>query len=375
MRKTRIAKWDNIRFFMILCVVTGHTIYEFIGNHTDTAKSVYLFIYTFHIPVLIFVTGIFSRHSVERKRYDRVIQYLFIYLVMKFLDFLGTGMTSRIKREDFLTLRFFTQIREGLATPRQSFHLFWEDGPGWFALAVAVYLLLTILIREADRRVVLTAALTLGCLAGLDNHLGDHFASMRICTFYPVFLAGFYLGPEGYPDFTGHSSDRQPGPGNTGRKKSAVVIFRGMTARILSAALLLAVFLVCLARGNELYRSINFLKGKRDYMSLGMGVKGVILRLLCYGLWALLIIAVITLAPRKEYFWTWLGRRTLSIFIWHKFILTIILKLCFGKHFIKYEMPHLYLPAAICLAVIVTVLSAYLPEFRVSDRTRREKKE
>ena len=44
MKEARIAKWDNVKFFMILCVVTGHTLYEFIGDHTDTAKSIYLFI-------------------------------------------------------------------------------------------------------------------------------------------------------------------------------------------------------------------------------------------------------------------------------------------------------------------------------------------
>ena len=44
----------------------------------------------------------------------------------------------------------------------------------------------------------------------------------------------------------------------------------------------------------------------------------------------------------------------------------LLLKLCYGKYFIQYEMPHLYMFAAICVAVIVTVLSAYLPEFRIS---------
>ncbi len=341
MKEARIAKWDNVKFFMILCVVTGHTLYEFIGDHTETAKSIYLFIYTFHIPVLIFVSGLFSKHAVKGKKYERVIQYLCVYLVMKLLDYLGSGMTSYTRREDFISLKFFGEIRKGLMAPRQTFHLFWEDGPGWFALAIAVYILATILLQEVNRRVLLTAALMLGCLAGLDNHLGDHLASMRICTFYPVFLMGYYMDPG------------KPRP-------------KRISEKILSAGFLVLILLVCLIRGDELYNRVNFLKGKTDYMSLGMGANGVILRLICYGFWILIILAIVLLAPRKEYFWTWLGTRTMSIFIWHKFILTILLKLCYGKYFIQYEMPHLYMFAAICVAVIVTVLSAYLPEFRIS---------
>ena len=86
MTVNRVAKWDNIKFLMIFCVVLGHCLYEFFRKHTGTAvtaESVYLFIYTFHMPVFIFLTGMFSRHAVAQKRYDRVISYLLIYLFMK----------------------------------------------------------------------------------------------------------------------------------------------------------------------------------------------------------------------------------------------------------------------------------------------------
>ena len=55
-------------------------------------------------------------------------------------------------------------------------------------------------------------------------------------------------------------------------------------------------------------------------------------------------------------------------------ILIIILKLCYGKYFIKYRMPHYYIIAAICIAVIITVLTAYLPEFRISRWTKNLRK-
>ena len=341
MAANRVAKWDNTKFLMIVCVVLGHCLYEFMDKHTGTAKSVYLFIYTFHMPVFIFLTGLFARHMVVQRRYDRVINYLLIYLFMKFLEYFGRCMTSKTRREDFFSLSYLREIRDGLTQPKKGFHLFWEDGPAWFALAVAVFILVTILIQDVDRRLVLTAAIILGCLAGLDNHLGNHFASMRICTFYPVFLWGYYVDNRWF-ELTGR-----------------------ILIRILSALFLAVTLIFCLKFGPNLYGKVDFLKGKCDYMALGLGVNGMVYRLFCYGLWLILITAIISICPRRNYFWTWLGTRTMSVFIWHKFVLIILLRLFCLKYTIKHEMPHSYMIAACSIAVIVTVLTSYLPDLRI----------
>ena len=351
----RIAWWDNVKFIMILCVVIGHTLYEFIGKDTRTAKSIYLFIYTFHMPVFIFLTGMFAKKAIVRKRYDRVIEYLFIYLIMKFLDFLARCLTSHTKKKDFMTLRYLKEIKEGLLSPNRSFHLFWEDGPAWFALAIAVFILITIYIQDIDKRIVLTSTILLGCLAGLDNHLGDHFVSLRICTFYPVFLLCYYTNRICFEQ-------------KEFRKGWKKVIF----SRIPAAALLALVLCICILFGETWYSRINFLKGKRDYMSLGLGINGVIYRALCYGLWIVMILAIIYVCPRRKYIFSWIGTRTMSVFIWHKFILMIILQLFYGKYYIKHEVPHFYIIVALCLAVIVTVVTSYLPDFRISGWTDKD---
>ena len=62
MSRTRVAKWDNLKFFMILCVVTGHFLGEMISGDY-MGQTIYLFIYTFHMPVFIFLAGMFSKKS------------------------------------------------------------------------------------------------------------------------------------------------------------------------------------------------------------------------------------------------------------------------------------------------------------------------
>ena len=173
MESARIAKWDNIKFWMILCVVIGHVLYQFKGVSPE-ADALYLFIYSFHMPVFIFVAGLFSKRAVKEKRYELIIEYLAVYLIMKLLKAVG----------DYIVSGSYT------------FHFLWESGPAWFALAVAVFLFVTMLIQPYEPKYILAVSLLAGCLAGLDTHFGDHFASMRILVFYPVFLCGYYLEPE-----------------------------------------------------------------------------------------------------------------------------------------------------------------------------------
>lgn len=62
----RTPKWDNLKFAMILCVVIGHTLYYFYSS-SAIAKSLYLFLYTFHMPVFVFISGLFSKRKIQEK--------------------------------------------------------------------------------------------------------------------------------------------------------------------------------------------------------------------------------------------------------------------------------------------------------------------
>ncbi len=63
----RIAFWDNVKFFMILSVVIAHFA-EFQINGSDICKSIFIFFYAFHMPVLFFVSGVFFKpYNIIRK--------------------------------------------------------------------------------------------------------------------------------------------------------------------------------------------------------------------------------------------------------------------------------------------------------------------
>ena len=344
MKNKRVAKWDNLKFYMILCVVLGHTVYHFLGV-TEWAKSIYLFIYTFHMPVFIFVAGLFSKHIVRERRFEQVIEYLFIYIVMKFLE----------------------TLTKYLETGKLTYRFMWENGPAWFALAMAVFLLLTILIQSYNRTYVMLIALLVGCLAGLDPHFGDHFASMRICVFYPVFLAGYYMERSVFEE---ESSSR----GEAGEKRpismATLSLPQKLVVKLCGLLVLLICLIVCVQELKTLYPFLKLLKGKFAYGKMGFGLEGILIRLLCYVFWALMICAVIVLCSGHERCSTWLGQRTMAIFIWHSLMIELIFGVFHGTAWFKTNLPHYYLPAAMCAAVVIAIVTAYLPQLRIGEKLR-----
>ncbi len=59
-RKRRDPYFDNAKFLAIVLVVAGHSIVDL--RDVRFAHALYLFVYTFHMPVFIVITGYFSRN-------------------------------------------------------------------------------------------------------------------------------------------------------------------------------------------------------------------------------------------------------------------------------------------------------------------------
>ncbi len=326
MEEKRIAKWDNLKFWMILCVVTGHVLYRYTDSSMHAA-SLYLFIYSFHMPVFMFVAGLFSKHAVQQRRVETIVNYLLIYVIMKFLEAVGSWLS------------------DGTFT----FHFLWESGPAWFALALAVFLAATMLLDRFDPRYIIGIALLVGCLAGLDTHFGDHFASMRICVFYPVFLIGFYLDPADL-SLAGFARGKR------------------FALRACALAVLTGWFCFCMFILRDAPNILRLFKGKYEYADMGLGMDGVLCRLACYALWFILIAVMVILVGERERIFTWTGKRSMAIFIWHPLIIDLVMGVAGLGVFLQQAMPTYYPTGGICIAVMITILAAYLPEFRISQR-------
>lgn len=166
----RIYQWDTLKFVLILLVVFGH----FIHSYTEDAiisEKLYVFILGFHMPAFLFISGIFSKKTIQTKNYRKCFEYFVLYVFCKVCIFI-----SKI-----------------LIQENYDFSLFDESGVPWYAFALIAFVLFTILLQQVQPVYLFVFSIILGCIIGYDDAIGDLFVSSRIVVFYPFFLAGYLL--------------------------------------------------------------------------------------------------------------------------------------------------------------------------------------
>lgn len=67
--------FDNVKFILILLVVIGHFIEKIIFMDTSF-KVIYETIYSFHMPLFIFISGYFSKNTLKTNNKTILTPYL-----------------------------------------------------------------------------------------------------------------------------------------------------------------------------------------------------------------------------------------------------------------------------------------------------------
>jgi len=162
----RSPYWDSIKGFLIFFVVFGHYLIDYLGQNLTT-DSIVTVIYLFHMPAFIFVSGLMtSRDAGIRNRSLSLL--LGAYVVF------NTLMT--------FVLYITKQVPFSLVTPVYSY---------WYLVALIIWRV-TISKLEKIRGIFFISillALLVGCFPDVDNVL----ALSRVFSFYPFFLAGYFL--------------------------------------------------------------------------------------------------------------------------------------------------------------------------------------
>lgn len=272
MNRERIAKWDNLRFFLILCVVAGH-VYSTYDSSNDVVQKLALLIYSFHMPAFLFVSGLFSKKTIDEKRFDRVFQFLILFLIIKYTRFLMTI---------FLEGKY-----------RFSYHNI--PDVSWYAFAMLVFYLFTMWIRHYNPMYMMIFAITVSCFSGYASDIGSEFSIGRILAFYPFFLAGYYLKAENILKIT--------------EKKEI---------KVLSFFALICLCGVVVTKGREGYWLMELFRGKNSYRALGEYTEiGGFLRLGWFILAMLITIALLALVPNRKKLFTKWGSRTMQVYAFH----------------------------------------------------------
>jgi len=275
--KQRVAKWDNTKFILIWLVVIGHFAQYYTGK-SESMQSLFIFLYLFHMPAFIFITGLFGKRVIKEHLYNKVINYFVIYFFMKALIYLTRFVLGE----------------------NPSFKLLTEGGVPWFIFAIAVYYLITMFIKCCNPKAVLFVSLSLALFAGYDNSIGDYLMLSRIIVFYPFFYMGYILDKDKVKEF-----------------------LEIKHIKILSLCSLLIIAFICVKYIDIVYGIRPLITGRWPYSKLALPEYGVILRLLYYVVSSIMVIAFISIIPDGRFYFTDMGTRTLQVYVLHRPIIYI----------------------------------------------------
>lgn len=257
---------DNVRFVLIVLVVFGHFLTSMRGD--PTVETVYVWIYLFHMPAFVFLSGlVITSFALTRRVARRIVtQLLAPYVLFTVLyEIFGRWVDQPVPSDDPL---------------REPYWLL------WFLMALALWRLCVPLL-SALRWPVLTALITSTVLA-LTVDLSTYWSIDRFVVLLPFFTAGLMMAPD------------------------RIQRVRGSSWRVFGVLVLLgAVPVARWATGVE--------RGFISYTDAVDSAAELPTFLALYGVAAAMTLAVITLTPGGRGRMSVWGTRTIYVYLLHGF--------------------------------------------------------
>lgn len=309
--KNREYYFDNGKFILIFLVVFGHLIQSFIKDH-EVIHTIYKVIYTFHMPAFILISGFFAKGYSKKGYLKKVAKKLIIpYLIFQLIY--SVYYYYLFSKSTFVVDPF---------DPHWSL---------WFLISLFFWNILLILFTKLKVKFSLFLALCIGLGIGYVDWISNYLSLSRTFVFFPLFLLGFYM-----------------------RKEDFYQLIKPST-RILSLFVFAVVFLVFYMNPEINYQ---WLLGSKPYDTLdAANLSGAITRLGFYGLSLIMIISFFSLVPRKQYFFTTLGKNTLYVYLLHGFFVRLFRESNVQDYFNSIES---FLLLGIISLIITVLLSSRL---------------
>lgn len=320
----RIAYYDNVKFVLIVLVVVGHVIDMCAISHPG-AKSLFVFIYSFHMPLFLFISGLFlSRERLTgQKTLERVVQMVALGFLLKVLLF---------------ATYFVIAVIQGGDTSAVKFTLLGDGGIPWYLFALAAFYTLSWILRRVNVWVVLVGALVLGMLVGYDSSISDYLYLSRIMVFLPFFWLGHMLNPA--------------------RVERALAY---PWLRVVGVVVIVAFAVLCLVRVGDAYHFRPLFTGRNSFENaIKAGLVGCswMHRGVAYVISATMCASVLAVVPRRRIaLVSEFGTRTLAVYMLH-FPVLCALHVCDAYGFL---MAHGISWPFVCigLGVIITVVLSF----------------
>lgn len=272
-QKPRDPLLDNARAILITLVVVGHAIESM---DTQLESIIYTWIYSFHMPAFIAISGFLSRnYRNEPRQVSRLLTGLVLpYLIFQVLH----SVEQDLLKGNEIGIKLWLPV--------------WTL---WFLLALTAWRLFTPVLRVLRYPLVFTVAISV--VAPLDAALDSTLSWARILSFLPFFVLGLTCTPE---------------------MLSRVRDLRG--AKVIGGMVLLCA-LVFSALTHDMF-STSIFTMSQSYEARDMEpLYGVVTRLLALAAGAVLTIALIMVSPRRTHWFTSIGVRSLTVYLLHSMVI------------------------------------------------------
>lgn len=167
--KERVAYLDNARYWVMLLVVIGHSLTQFVAM--DSARAVYVWIYSFHMPFFILISGYTARRYVgDFRQVRRIVSTLVIpYLLVE------------------TTLQLIT--RHYANTPDQ-LKILSPQWLAWFMAALFIWRITTPIWRAL--KYPITTSIIISLVVGLIE-VPNVLALPKVLGFLPFYVVGLHM--------------------------------------------------------------------------------------------------------------------------------------------------------------------------------------
>nr|WP_243283363.1 acyltransferase family protein [Clostridium perfringens] len=285
---------DNSKGLLIFLVVLGHSL-EFIRKDYEVARLLYVFIYEFHMPVFVFISGYLSK-NVEKGRRNAVRNFLTPFLLFNIIWNLITLVGPLFLRGEFTEL------------PSEQVFSFFT--PGWALWYIFAMFLWKILLPDLLKfKNIFILSIIAGIFVKLSGEFGSYMALSRTITFAPFFLAGYYSSEEKLKRF---------------RKFTRFNILN----KVPSILILIIGVLIALIFVNYSNIADEFFWADRSYSNFNIEIfTGILLYIAVYIIGFAFVYVFINLMPENQTFLSKIGKNTLSVYFLHTYFIGSILGL------------------------------------------------
>ncbi|MCB5163750.1 acyltransferase family protein [Streptomyces bambusae] len=266
--------FDNVKYLTILLVALGH-IWPYVVEGSRATRALYMFVYTFHMPVFILISGYLSRSYSGR---PEQVRRLLTGVALPYVVF---------------EVAYTLFARWGTGHPEKPISLLTPFYLMWFLIALFIWRLTTPLWRAM--RWPLAVSLVVAAAALVTPGIGPTLDLVRVLQFLPFFVLGLCMKPEHFQFLRRRAS-------------------RVLAALVFVGALPFTYWVTPSIPMNWVYRS-------RSVQEMGHAwLPGLFRASVFFCCTLVLVAAFLALVPARRHWFTVLGAGTICGYVLHGFL-------------------------------------------------------